>query len=89
MEAPGRDPAVAKKNAPMNTCCFEPLPRPSYTEQTPKTLPKSQHDRKRDGAREKTRTFTGFRPLEPESSASTNSATRAHSQCGTTEEKLK
>lgn len=33
---------------------------------------------KRDGAREGTRTFTGEPPLEPESSASTNSATSAH-----------
>ena len=31
------------------------------------------------GARERTRTSTAFRPLEPESSASANSATRAHS----------
>src|SRR6516164_10153128 len=31
----------------------------------------------RDGAQEKTRTSTSFRPLEPESSASTNSATWA------------
>src|ERR1700738_3349023 len=33
--------------------------------------------RSRDGAQEKTRTSTSFRPLEPESSASTNSATWA------------
>src|SRR5215472_12382979 len=33
--------------------------------------------RPRDGAQEKTRTSTSFRPLEPESSASTNSATWA------------
>lgn len=34
--------------------------------------------RKLDGAPERTRTFTGEPPLEPESSASTNSATSAH-----------
>src|ERR1700740_1609089 len=36
----------------------------------------------RGGAQEKTRTSTSFRPLEPESSASTNSATWAPREAG-------
>src|SRR5262249_50272276 len=50
------------------TPLYRQTARPSGTEKT---------DHRSDGAQERTRTFTTLRPLAPEASASTNSATWA------------
>ena len=49
--------------------------RPSYARK--KYYPLEEGQRRRSGAQEKTRTSTALRPLAPEASASTNSATWA------------